>query len=239
MTHHFADMSLRKAALVAGFGLLIMTIFSIFAYMFVFPSLIVPGDAAATVNNIMADELLFRIGICSFIVVIILDVLVAWALYVLLKPVHKGLSLLAAWSRLVYSIIFGIALVNYFIVLILLSGAEYLTVFETGQLNAQVMLFLNAFSYAWDIGYVFFGFHLLLLGYLVFKSSHILFKSVYIPKILGVFLIIASFGYLIDRFGKFLSPTYDANIAMLTGWGELLLMVWLLWKGWKVPEIES
>ena len=94
-----ADISLRKAAIVAGFGLLIMSILAPFANFYVFPSLIVPGDGATTANNIMANELLFRSGICSFIIVIILDVVVAWALYVLLKPVNKSLSLLTAWFR--------------------------------------------------------------------------------------------------------------------------------------------
>jgi hypothetical protein len=233
MTNRIGDISLRKAAIVAGLGLLIMTIFAVFADFFVFSNLIVPGDAATTANNIMANEGLFRIGICSFIIVIICDVVVAWALYVLLKPVHKSLSLLTAWFRLVYATIFGIALASYFSVLLLLSGADYLTVFETGQLHAQVMLFLNAFSYGWDIGYVFFGLHLLFLGYLVFKSVHILFKSVYIPRILGVLLIVAGLGYLIDSFGKFLLPNYDVNIAMFTFIGEPLLMVWLLWRGAK------
>lgn len=239
MINRIVDMSLRKAAIIAGFTLIVMTIFAAFAYMNIFPSLIVPGDAVTTANNIMANEGLFRIGIVSYVIVIICDVVVAWAFYVLFKAVHQSLSLLAAWFRLVYSIIFGITLANYFIVLLLLSGADYLRVFETGQLHVHVMLFLNAFDYGWDIGYVFFGLHLFFLGYLVFKSSHILFKSVYIPRILGVLLIIACFGYLIDTFSKFLFPSCDVNVGLFTGWGEALLMIWLLVKGWKVPEIES
>ena len=196
MTARFADISLRKAAIVAGFGLLIMFIPAIFAHFYVLPSLIVPGDAATTANNIMANELLFHMSICSWLIVIILDLVVAWALYVLLKPVNKSLSLLAAWFRLMHVAIFGSAFVNLFSVLQLLSGADYLTVFETDQLHAQVMLFLNAFDYGLLIGLVFFGFHLFVLGYLVFKSG-------YIPRILGVLLIIASFGYLIHEFRKF------------------------------------
>lgn len=239
MTNHISDISLRKAAIVSGFGLLFMAVFAVFAYNFVFPNLIVPGDAATTVNNIMANELLFRMGICSFIIVIILDVVVAWALYVLLKPVNKSLSLLTAWFRLVYSAIFGIALANYFRVLNLLSGADSLTVFETDQLHTKVMLSVNAFNDGWAIGYVFFGLHLFGLGYLVFKSGHILFKSVNIPRILGVLLIAAGLSYLIDNFGKFLSPNTNLNIATFTGWGELLFMFWLLWKGWKLPSIKS
>ena len=232
MTNRNADISLRKAAIVAGFGLLIMSILAAFANFYVLPSLIVPGDAATTANNIMANELLFRIGICSFTIVIVLDVVVAWALYVLLKPVNKSLSLLAAWFRLVYATIFGIALANLFSVLRLLSDADYLTVFEIDQLYAQVMLSLNAFSDGWQIGYVFFGLHLFVLGYLVFKSG-------YIPKILGVLLIIAGLGYLIDSYAIFLSPNYEATIGYVTFIGEVLFMLWLLFKGAKILEMKS
>lgn len=224
MKNGIADTSRRKAALVAGFALLIMTILAIFA-----TSVIVPGDAETTVNNIAANELLFRIAICSFIIVAILDVVVAWALYVFLKQVNKGLSLLMAWFRLVYAAILGIALANLFGVLLLLSGANYLTVFETDQLHALVALLLNAFSYGWDIGLVFFGLHLFFLGYLVYKLDY----PGYIPRILGVFLVIASFGYLIDSFGRFLSPNYDVSITLFTFIGEALLMLWLLWRGAK------
>jgi len=232
MTNRIADLSLRKAAIVAGLGLLIMTISAIFANFIVLESLIVPGDAAITANNIIASEGLFRSGICSFIIVIIMDVVVAWALYVLLKPVNKSLSLLAALFRLVYAAIFGIALVNLFSVLQLLSGADYLTAFEPNQLHAQVMLFLKAFSYGWTIGLIFFGIHLFILGYLIFKSD-------YIPKILGVLVIIAGLGYIIDSFVIFLLPNYDVTIAMFTFIGELLLMLWLLLKGAKIPEMKS
>ena len=94
MTNRIADSSLRKAAIVSGLGLLVMTIFAIFAQVFVLQGLIVEGDAAATASNIMANEMMFRFGILSFMIVIVCDVLVAWGLYVLLKPVNKNLSLL-------------------------------------------------------------------------------------------------------------------------------------------------
>jgi hypothetical protein len=229
MTNRIADISQRKAARVAGFGLLIMTILAVFANFFVLESFIVPGDAAETANNIMANKGLFRMGICSLIIVAILDVIVAWALYVLLKPVNKSLSLLAAWFRLVYAAILGIALHNLFRVLLLLSSADYLAVFEIDQLHAQVMLSTNAFSDGWAIGAIFFGLHLALLGYLVFKSG-------YIPRILGVLLIIAGLGYPIDSFAVFLFPDYDVTIAMFTFIGELLFMLWLLFKGVKAQQ---
>ena len=226
MTNCTNDISVDTSAIVAGYGLLIMTIFYISSDFFIFQSIIVPGDATRTANNIIAKGMLFRIGICSFLIVIVCDVVVAWALYVFLKPVTRSLSLLAAWFRLVYSTIFAIALINYFNILQLLSGSDYLTAFEPTHLHAQVMLSINAFSDGWAIGFVFFGLHLTLLGYLVFRSG-------YIPRIFGILLILAGFSYLIDYFGKFLFPDYDLNIATFTGWGELLFMFWLLFKGGK------
>ncbi|MEA2077560.1 MAG: DUF4386 domain-containing protein [Candidatus Marinimicrobia bacterium] len=223
------DISLRKAAIVAGLGLLAMTILAIFANFFVLENFVVSGDAAKTVNNILANEGIFRLGICSLIIVAILDVLVAWALYILLKPVNKSLSLLTAWFRLAYATILGIALLNLFGVLQLLNGSDYLTVFEPSQLHAQAMLSLSAFNFAWTIGLVLFGIHLSILGYLIFKSG-------YISKILGILVIIAGLGYLIDSFVMFLLPNCPITIGMFTFIGELLFMFWLLIKGRKIQE---
>lgn len=230
--------SLLKISKIAGFGYLIIFISGIFANFFVLDSLIVPEDAATTANNIMENLALFRIGILSFIIMVIFDVVLAWALYILLKPVDKDISLLSAWLRLVNSTIFGIALYNLFSVLQILSGAGYLTIFETGQLQSQVMLFLNAFNYTWLIGLVFFALHLFFLGYLIFRSS-------YIPKILGVLLIVASLGYLTDSFANFLLPNYAdyEEIFMLVVIvpgviGELSFTFWLLLKGVNVQQTQ-
>jgi hypothetical protein len=230
-TSRFADISIRKSALVAGFGLLLMAILAPIANFGVFETLIVPGDATATADNIMASPGLFRTGIFVFLIVAILDVVVAWALYILLKPVNKSLSLLAAWLRVVYAAIFVSALSQPLIVLQLLNGSEYLKAFETNQLHVQVLLSLNAFIDEWNMGLVIFGLHLLVLGYLAFKSG-------YIPKILGILVIIAGLGYLIDNLGKLLSPNYNVTIAMFTFIGEVLLIFWLLWKGIKGVDKE-
>jgi hypothetical protein len=120
-TSRFTDVSLRTAAIVAGLGLLVMAILAPFTNFYVFQNLIVPGDAKTTADNIMASGGLFRIGISCFLVVAILDIVVAWALYVLLKPVNRSLSLLAAWFRVVYAAVFTIALNNLIDALQLLS----------------------------------------------------------------------------------------------------------------------
>ena len=169
MTNRIADISQRKAAIVAGFAYLIMFIPAIFANFFVFPSLIVPGDAATTANNIIASEGLFRAGIVSWLIVLTCDVVAAWALYVFFKQANKSLSLLAAWFRLMHAAIFGITQLILFFVLLLLSGADYLTVFGTDQLHTLVLLFLNGHNYGFLIGLFFFSFHLFVLSYFVFK----------------------------------------------------------------------
>jgi hypothetical protein len=224
MANQIADMSPRQASLIAGFGLLAMSLLAPFAFYFVYQGVVVQGDAARTAGNVLANEMLFRFAIGGFVVVALLDVLVAWALYVLLKPVNENLSLLAAWFRVAYAAILGIASFNLLSVLRLLSGAGELAVIDAGQLDAQVVLLLNAFNDGWLVGLVFFGVHLLILGYLVYRSG-------FIPQILGVLLMLASVGYLADSFGKFLVPHYDANIAMFTFIGEVLFMLWLLFRG--------
>lgn len=140
--------------------------------------------------------------------------------------------MLAAWFRLAYAIIFGAGLTNLFNVLKLLSGANYLNAFEKGQLQAQVMVSLDAFNTTWNIALAAFGIHLLFIGYLIFKSS-------FIPRVVGVLLIIAGLGYLIESLAAFLLPNFDLNLALFTGWGELLLTFWLLIKGVNVEKWEN
>jgi len=225
--------SFKKISRIAGFGYLIIFITGIYANFFVLESLIVPGNATETANNIAGNEALFRIGILSFIIMVVFDMVLAWALFVLLKPANKNLSLLTAWLRLVNATIFGIALYNLFGVLQLVSGAEYLAVFDTGQVHAHIMLLLDAFNKTWLLGLVFFGIHLFFLGYLIFKSG-------YMPRIIGILLFIAGIGYMIDSFANFLMPNYSdyANVFLIVVIvpgiiGELSLTFWLLFHGVK------
>ncbi|MHC4192743.1 MAG: DUF4386 domain-containing protein [Planctomycetota bacterium] len=236
MTNRIADISQRKAAIIAGIGLLTSFIPAIFANYFVLSRLIVPGDATTTANNILANEGLFRAGIVSWFIVLTGDVVRAWAFYVFFKQVNKSLALLAGWFMLIHVAIFGITQLNLVFASGLLSGAGYLTVFEPNQLHSLALLFLNGHNYGFQIGLFFFSIHLFFLGYLVFKSG-------YIPRILGVLLIIASFSYLIDSVGQFLLPNYPEIITMVLAApmfiGETAFVVWLVFKGGKIPEIKS
>jgi hypothetical protein len=143
---------------------------------------------------------------------------------VFLSPANRNIALLSAWFRVVYAAVFAAALSNLLVAVRFRTDADSLKTFGTGQLNAQVMMSVNAFNDGWDAALVIFGLHLLVLGYLVFKSG-------YIPRVLGIMVMIASLGYLIDSFGGFLSAGYNANVAQFTFVGEVLLMGWLLWKG--------
>ena len=239
MNNHIDATSQRKLARVAGFLYLIIFVAGIFAEFFVRSSLIVPGDVTATANNIIASEGLFRMGIASDLIMIMSDVALALVFYVLLKPVSNALALLAAFFRLAQAAILGINLLNLFFVLQLLSGADYLTVFGPDQLHVFSMLFLDAHSIGYSIGLVFFGINLLVLGYLVFKSG-------YFPRILGILLIGASLGYLLDSFAKVLLPNYDdyevifALVVFAPAFiAELSICLWLLFKGVNVQQQES
>ena len=234
MPNRIADIALRQAALVAGIGYLFIFIVNSVASAF-----IGLGDAATTASYIMASESLFRLGIACWVILLVADVVVAWALYVFLKPVSKSLALLTAWFRLLFTAIIGITLLNLFSGMQLLSGADYLTAFEPNQLHAQALLYLNTYAFGFNIGFVFFGIHILGLGYLIFKSG-------YVPRILGVFLMIAFVGYQIDSFASVLSSSYANNevlffvfVAMPAVIAELSLTLWLLIKGTKVEQQDN
>lgn len=226
-------------AKVIGFGLLLMALLALFANFFVIESFIIPGDAAATVTNLTDNELLFRLAIASFVIVLVLDVIISWALYILLRRVNKSFALLAALFRLTYTAIFTASIFNFVSVLELINEASYLMLLETNQLHAQVMLLIDAFRNGWLIGLVFFGVHLLLIGYLVFKSG-------FMPKLLGILVILAGLGYLIDSFAKIILSNYSdfetmfiLIVAIPGAIGELALAIWLLVKGKKIPEMNS
>jgi len=231
-----ADISLRQAARAAGICYLSIFMVSALAdFLMDGTASVVLGDVTTAVDNIVGNTTLFRLGVAGWIVVMVIDVIVAWALYVFLRPVNRSVALLAAWFRLIYVAILGSSLVTYFSVLGLLSGADHLAAIETSHLHAQVMVFLYTHKYALHFSFLFFGIHIFLLGYLILKSD-------YIPRIIGVLLLVASIGYLIDSFGNFLSSTFASNLPFLFFVGlpaviaEFSLTLWLLLKGGKVHD---
>lgn len=233
MSTRIADWTPRRAAAIAGVGYVIIFFLAIFANFFVRNGLLEAGDASATAANIVDSEGLFRAGMVAFLVVFIVDVIIAWGLYVYFKTVNTDLSLLAAWFRVVYTVFLGVALIFFFIVLQLVGGADYLTAFDVGQLDAHVLVFFDAFNYTWLIGLVAFGFHLVVIGYLIYRSG-------VTSKILSIVLMVAGTAYVVDTVAHMVLSNYAdletvflVIVAVPSVIGEAWFGLWLLLRAGK------
>jgi hypothetical protein len=226
--------TLKKTARTAGILILIIAVFGPFSMMYVPSTLIVPGDAATTARNITASEGLFRLGIVSDSIVFLLEIAIVVTLYVLLRPVSKTLSLVAASGRLAMTVVQGVNVLNSYAALRLLSGADYLTVLEPGQPHALMMLFLDVHEFLVLVWGLFFGLHLFFLGYLVYKSG-------YIPRILGVLLVFSSLCYFTQSWGSILLPEYRETFAFigLLSAVELAFALWLVIKGVRERQPDT
>jgi hypothetical protein len=222
-----ADRSVRSSSINAGAGLLLMSALAGFGDLVALEGLVTQGNAAQTAEDIMASEGMFRLGIASLFLAVILDVVVAWALFGVFRPVNAGISMLAAWLRLVYAGVFMVAISELVGALRLLDHEEYLGVFNADQLHAQALLRIGAFTDIWDAGLILFGLHLLVIGYLAYRSG-------YVPKILGVLLGIAGFGYGFDSLNAVLSQGPSTRISTFTFVGEFLLALWLVMWGRRI-----
>jgi hypothetical protein len=204
--------SLRTASLIAGLGLALIVVLAPVGNFVAVQPLITPGDAAKTVQDILNSESLFRWGIASLVLTAVLDMIVAGALFVVFEPVSRGVSMMAALFRVAYSAVFLVGISQLVAALGLLRDPP------------QAMRAVDAYNTIWLVGLIFFGVHLMLLGYLAYRSG-------YMAKIFGILLVVAGLGYLVDGFGTVLVPNYSMNIAQLTFVGEAALMLWLLIKG--------
>ena len=219
-------LSLRQAALIAGFAYLLNPV----TYAeYVYPKLVIAGNTEQTVRNISAHGGLFLAALFCYFISFIGDVVIAWALYILLAPVNRSLSLLMAWFQLVYAAVALGGLLNMVSVFRLLNTPDYLTFFGSSQLQAQVYLQVNSFQYDWAISMVLFGIHLVLLGYLIYRSG-------YIPRVLGVLLVIDGLGWVTNSLRPYLFPKAHLGFLFITFLGELFFMLWLLVRGWKIQE---
>jgi hypothetical protein len=221
--------SLKKTARIAGFLYLAHFLTFFLADNGVHFTAIGSVDAATTAQNIMASEWLFRIGFVSFLLTAVFFFLSAWALYVLLKPVNNDLALLFVLLNLGGVAIWCISQVSEFAALLLLSGADYLKVFQADQLQALAILFLNLYQNGYMIAQILLNLWLFPLGYLVFKSG-------FLPRVLGILLIIDGFAMLIWFFQFFFFPGYEviSTLGLAVGFiAEGSLCLWLLIKGVK------
>ena len=221
--------SLKKTARGAGILYILMDVFMIFSGMYVDSKLNVPGDAVATASNILASEWLFRLGFVSNLVGLILQLFLVHVLYELFKSVDKGQARL-----LVIFVVAGVSVVSLnmlfqYAPILLFSGAGYLSAFNLAQLQTLSMVFLDMYKHGIMIAEIFWGLWLIPLGLLVYKSR-------FVPKVLGVLLIVGCFGHLLSFLSTFLFPDYSAILTPIGDTvmlGELPIFLWLLIKGVK------
>jgi uncharacterized protein DUF4386 len=228
------SLTARSPQVYARFGgllYLIIIIAGLVDEVFIRGKLIVPGDAAVTVHNIVGSELLFRGGIVGDLFMHVCDVPLTLILYVLLRPVSKDLSLLAAIFSLLQTSVLITNKLNLVMVLLVLPGSGHPTTFDQRQIQSLVPLFLTLHEYGFSIGLIFFGVSCLIVGYLTYRSG-------YLPRALGVLHAIAGLSYLVNSFAMLLAPALADQIfpAILVPAfiGELTMCLWLLIKGVNV-----
>jgi Domain of unknown function (DUF4386) len=217
----------RQAALVVGFTYLLSPVG--YAEFTIWPKLVIPGHIDQTVANIGSHHGLFLTATFCYLINFIEDIILAWGLYILLAPVNRALALLASWFRLIYAAIALFGVFYLATVYRMLTTPDYLTLFGRGPLQAQVNLLLNSFRYDYSLALVIFGLHLLLIGYLIIRSR-------YIPWWLGILLIINGAGWVVDSLQPYLYPDAQLDFVFVTFFGELIFMLWLLIRGWKIQE---
>jgi Domain of unknown function (DUF4386) len=231
MKERIAEASPRLTARIAGFFYLLIFVAAGFAEFFVRGRLVVYGDAAATAANILAHQSLYRLGGAAQLFTLTCDIAVALLFYELLKPVSRSLSLFAAVFRLVFVAMMAANSLNYLAPLVLLKGAHFLTAFTPDQLQGLALVSLQSYATGYEMALVFFGVHCLLIGCLIFRSA-------FLPRILGLLMAFAGFGWL-----TFLWPPLAHHLSpyvLLPGlFGEGSLTVWLLVIGVNAQRWEE
>jgi hypothetical protein len=222
-----AEASSRPRARITGAVYLLYFLTAVLGEFFL-KRLVVDGDPAATATNLLAHQPLFRLGLATGLISTACYVAVTALFYYLFKPVNRSLSLVAAFFSLVGCAILAFASVFQLAPLVVLGGSRYLSVFKVEQLRALALMFLELNTQAGNICVVFFGFYCLLIGYLIFRSA-------FLPRILGVLMALAGLGWLTFLYpplANYLSP-YDLVLGFVA---ELLLMLWLLVMGVNVQR---
>jgi hypothetical protein len=218
----------RTYARIVGALYILIAFVGPFAFFMGRVGVVTPGDPSATVHTLLASESTYRLGMVAESIIVMVEILVSAILYVLFIPVNKPLSLASAFARFAQTILQAVNLFTAVPALLVLGGLGYLSAFEPEQVNAIVQIFADVNAFMILIWGLIFGFHLLLLGTLVYQSG-------FLPKVLGILLLIGGVGYLAQSYGHLLVPQYDGLLAtvviIMSIPGEIGFAIWLLWKG--------
>lgn len=236
MTRRTVAAAPQTYARLGGILYVFIIVVGIFGELVVRGGLIVEGDAAATANNILGSETLFRAGLAGDILGYVASIAVAMILYVLLEPVSRNLALLSAFLTITANAIFGLNGLFHLAAVVVLGDADDLQAFDPQQVHALAYLSLRLHGFGFAIGLTFFGFFLVLLGYLIYRSG-------YLPRSIGVLLVVGGLGYLTNSFAQLLAPALAASLlpwVLLPPFlAESGLALWLTVKGVNVPKWEE
>lgn len=228
--------SLKRTARKAALLYLLLAITGGFGIMYVPTAIIVANDATATARNLLENEMLFRLAIVSNLASQTIFIFLVLALYQLFKAVNERHARLMVALVIAAVPIAFLNLLNQVIALSLLSGAGFLNVFQPDQLKSLALVFLNLYGDGISVAEIFWGLWLFPFGWLIIKSG-------FIPRLFGLLLIIACFGYLVNSLVHFLAPAYASIIAPVTAItgtvGEMSIILWFFIKGVKDrPNVE-
>lgn len=220
--------SLQKYAKISGV-LFLFTIFGGgFGEFYVPSTIVVTGDAAATASNIIASNTFYRLGFAAYLVEAICDIGLSWSLYFLLRPVRRDLALLAAFFGLVATAVFAGGELFFFAPTFILGGADYLKSFTPDQLNSLALLSLRFYGVCAAIFMAFYGIAAFTRGYLIYRST-------YLPKFLGVLLMLGGLGFVSRNFVFVLAPGYASDLFLIPMMvAGLSMAFWFLVKGINV-----
>jgi len=213
----------RLLARVAGGFYLIITAFALFAYLYVRGQVIVPGDMVQTATNLVAHEKLYRLGFSAAVVVVICNLPLGWILFELLKVVNPRLALLALLFITVSATIEAVNLFNYVTPLFTFSLPEYQNAFQAAELQALARGPIRMFDYLFSVSLTFFGVFCCLIGFLIFRCK-------FLPRILGLLMIVAGVTYWVNSFRLFLALPIP-YLPWVTLVAELSLALWLVVVG--------
>src|SRR5437764_7864797 len=220
ITRRIAEASPRSMARINGVLYLLAMLTGIFAQGFVSNRLIVFGDASATATNILTHKSLFEVGFTVYMIEMACQIATIALFYILLKPAGRSVSLVAAFLGLAGCIIKTFSRLFYIAPLFVLEAPHYLRVFSSDQLQALALLFLKVNDRGAGIALAFFGFYALLTGYLIVRST-------FLPRILGVWSMLAGFGWLSFLYPPLGYPLFP-YIAPFGFLGAIALILWLL-----------
>lgn len=222
----------HRTAKIAGLLYLLLVPLGVFGILYVPNALVIPGDAVMTAHNILENESLFRLSIVSALLTQVVNLFVVAYLYRLFKPVNRNYAAMMVIFILVAVPIAMLNELSNIAILLLLGGNDHLTAFTTDQINTLVPMFLELHEYGIHIAGIFWGLWLLPMGLLVYKSN-------FIPKFIGIFLVVGCIGYVLDSVITLMYPGFGIVISEYTFLGEIMILLWLLIKGVNVEQWEK